>query len=69
MLPVWGGLYIKGLNFTVVITLRAEVRGSQRQMHSKQRYKIYIYSVILGELESFPDYKGFSISPIILDVI
>ena len=43
-----GGFYLEGLihrgayfrNFTVVITLRAEVRGTQGQMHSKQRYKL-----------------------------
>ena len=30
-------------------------------MHSKQRYIIFICSVILGELESFRNCKGFSI--------
>ena len=30
-------------------------------MHSKGRYKICTCSVILGELESFRNYKGFSI--------
>ena len=30
-------------------------------MNSKWRYKIYICSVILGELESFRNYKGLSI--------
>ena len=30
-------------------------------MNSKRRYKIYICSVILGELESFRNYKGLSI--------
>ena len=30
-------------------------------MHSKGRYKICTCSVILGELESFQNYKGFSI--------
>ena len=30
-------------------------------MHSKRRYKICICSVILGELESFRNYEGFSI--------
>ena len=30
-------------------------------MHSKRRYKICIRSVILGELEAFRTYKGFSI--------
>ena len=36
----------------------------------KRRYKICICSVILGELESFQNYKGFSIIlPTILDVI
>ena len=29
-------------------------------MHSKQRYKIGICSVILGELETFQKYKGMS---------
>ena len=29
-------------------------------MNSKRRYKIYICSVILGELESFRNYKGLS---------
>ena len=39
-------------------------------MHSKRRYKICICSVILGEMESFRNYKGFSIIfPIILDAI
>ena len=37
-------------------------------MHSKWRYKICVYSVNLGELESFRNYKGFSfIIPKILD--
>ena len=31
------------------------------EMHSKRRYKIGIRSVILGGLESFRDYKGFSV--------
>ena len=40
------------------------------EMHSKRRYKICICSVILGELESFRNYKGFSIIfPKILDEI
>ena len=30
-------------------------------MHSKRRYKICICSVILGELEAFRNYKGFSV--------
>ena len=30
-------------------------------MHSKRRYKISIFSVILGELEAFRNYKGFSV--------
>ena len=39
-------------------------------MHSKRRYKIFVCSVILGELESFRNYKGFSIIfPQILDAI
>ena len=39
-------------------------------MHSKLRYKICVCSVILGELESFRNYKGFSIIfPQILDAI
>ena len=29
-------------------------------MHSKRRYKICIWPVILGELEAFRNYKGFS---------
>ena len=48
---LFGGAYNKSLyvyihrgayfrNFTVVITLRAEVRGTRRQMHSKQCYKL-----------------------------
>ena len=37
-------------------------------MKSEGRYKICIYSVILGELESFRNYKGLSIIlPKILD--
>ena len=37
------------------------------EMHSKWRYRICICSVILGELESFRNYKGLSIIfPIIL---
>ena len=31
-------------------------------MHSKRRYKIFICSVILGELKSFRNYNGFSAS-------
>ena len=31
-------------------------------MHSKGPYKICICSLILGELESFRNYKGFSIN-------
>ena len=39
-------------------------------MHSKRRYKICICSVILGENESFRNYKGLGIIfPIILDAI
>ena len=39
-------------------------------MHSRRRYKSFICSVILGELESFGNYKGFSISfPKILGAI
>ena len=39
-------------------------------MHSKRRYKICICSVILGQLESVGNYKGFSIIfPKILDAI
>ena len=39
-------------------------------MHSKWRYKICICLVILGELEAFRNYKGFSvIFPKILDAI
>ena len=39
-------------------------------MHSKRRYKICVCSVVLGELESFRNYKGFSIIfPQILDAI
>ena len=39
-------------------------------MRSKRGYKICICSVILGELESFRNYKGFSvIFPKILDAI
>ena len=39
-------------------------------MYSKQRYKICICSVILGELEAFRNYKGFSvISTKILDAV
>ena len=32
------------------------------EMHCKRRYKILICSVILGELKSFRNYKGFSAS-------
>ena len=39
-------------------------------MQSEGRYKTFICSVILGELESFRNYKGFSIIfPKILDAI
>ena len=39
-------------------------------MYSKRRYKICISEVILRELESFRNYKGFSIIfPKILDAI
>ena len=30
------------------------------EMHSKRRYKTFICSVILGEVKSFRNYKGFS---------
>ena len=40
------------------------------EMHSKQRFKIFISSVILEELESFRNFKGCSIIfPKILDAI
>ena len=40
------------------------------EMPSKQRYKIFTCSVILAELESFRNYKGFSIfSPKILQAM
>ena len=39
-------------------------------MLSKRRYKFFISSVILRELEAFRNYKGFSvIFPKILDAI
>ena len=39
-------------------------------MHSKRRYKICICSIVLGKLQSFRNYKGFSIIfPKILDAI
>ena len=39
-------------------------------MHSKRRYKICIWPVILGELEAFRNYKGFSdIFPKIVDAV
>ena len=39
-------------------------------MYSKRRYKIRICSVILGQFESFRNYKGFRvIFPKILDEI
>ena len=39
-------------------------------MHSKWRYKICICSVIIGNLEAFRNYKGFSvIFPKSLDTI
>ena len=39
-------------------------------MHSKRRYEICVCSVVLGEIESFRNYKGFSIIfPQILDAI
>ena len=39
-------------------------------MNSKRRYKIWIYSVILGQLECFRNQKGFSIIlPKIVDAI
>ena len=40
------------------------------EKHSKRRHKICVCSVILGELESFQNYKGFSIIfPKILEAI
>ena len=40
------------------------------EIHSNWRYKIHIRSVILGQLESFRNYQGFSIIfPKILDAI
>ena len=40
------------------------------EMHSKRRYKIRICSLVLGQLESFRNYKSFSIIlPKILDAI
>ena len=40
------------------------------EMLSKRRYKFFISSVILKELEAFRNYKGFSvIFPKILDAI
>ena len=39
-------------------------------MHSKRRYKVCIWSVILGKLEAFRNYKGFIvIFPKILDAV
>ena len=39
-------------------------------MHSKRRYEICICSVVLGQLESFQNYKGIVIIfPKILDAI
>ena len=40
------------------------------EMYSKRRYKIFICSVVLGQLESFRNYKGFGIIfPTILGAI
>ena len=41
--------------------LAIQSRCGSLEMHSKRRYKIRICLVILGELESFLNYKGFSI--------
>ena len=46
------------------------IQGISIEMHAKRGYKIYICSVILGKLESFRNYEGFSIIfPKILDEI
>ena len=49
------------------------IQGTFRylEMYSKQRYKICFLSVILGKLESFRNYRGFSlyIFPTILAAI
>ena len=43
---------------------------TSEEMHSKARCKISIYSVILGQLEPFRNYKGFEYDfPEILDAI
>ena len=43
---------------------------SSLEMHSKRCYKICTCSVVLGQLESFRNYKGFrNIFPKILDAI
>ena len=49
---------------TLKILFRLGVRSTLTSLekHSKRRYKICICSVILGELESFRNYKGFSIN-------
>ena len=41
--------------------LAIQSRCGSIEMHSKRRYKICICLVILEELESFLNYKGFSI--------
>ena len=49
---------------TLKILFRLGVRSTLTSLekHSKRCYKICICSVILGELESFRNYKGFSIN-------
>ena len=61
--PPFPPKYIKNTFKAIQSTFRSLV------MHSKGRYKICTCSVILGELESFRDYNGFSIIfPKIVDI-
>ena len=49
------------LNTLKTLFRLSRVLNRYLEMHSKRRYKICICSVILGELKSFRNYKGFSI--------
>ena len=43
-------------------TLKLTRVGDFGEMHSKRRYKVCICSAILGQLQSFRSYEGFSVT-------
>ena len=49
------------LNALKTLFRLSEITFRSLEMHSKRRCKIHVCAVVLGQLESFQNYKGFGI--------